>query len=68
MPAIDVHSTDIDTTGMLRTAAAAELISVSSRGLLRYAAEGRLPVWRLPSGERRFRRADVLALLRRSDS
>lgn len=41
---------------------AAQLLGVSTRTILRYEAAGRLAAYRLPSGHRRFDRADVLAL------
>lgn len=42
---------------------AAALAGVTTRTILRYASDGRLPSVELPTGHRRYRRADVEALL-----
>lgn len=47
----------------LTVSEAARLIGVSTRTILRYQESGRLPAHRLPSGHRRFRLADVEALI-----
>jgi excisionase family DNA binding protein len=49
---------------VLRLSVAAELLGVHPDTLRRWADAGRLRVYRTPTGERRFRRADVKALLR----
>lgn len=51
------HSTEIT------TAAVAALLGVTTPTVRRYADAGHLPCRVLPSGVRRFRREDVLALL-----
>lgn len=48
----------------LRLGVAAELLNVHPDTLRRWADEGRVPVFRTPGGERRFRRADLKVLLR----
>jgi len=50
---------------LLSPSDAADALGVSLRTLARYAAQGRLPVYRTPGGHRRFRRDDLERLLRR---
>lgn len=45
---------------------AVALVPISARTLRRYAATGRVASLVLPSGRRRYRRRDVLALIGRS--
>jgi excisionase family DNA binding protein len=52
----------VPTERLLTTSQAAALVPVSERTLVRYAERGLLPYIRIPTGARRFRRADVLAL------
>lgn len=47
----------------LDSAAVMALLHISRRTLERYVADGELPFSRLPSGHRRYFRADVEALL-----
>jgi len=47
----------------LTPTAAAALIGVHADTLRRWSDEGKVHVWRTPSGERRYRRSDVLSLL-----
>jgi len=42
---------------------AAEIVGVHRDTITRWADEGRLPCWKTPGGQRRFRRSDVEALL-----
>lgn len=48
---------------LLTTGAAATILQVGRATVRRYADNGALPVIVLPSGQRRFRRRDVQALL-----
>lgn len=50
----------------LSPAEAAEILGVHRDTVARWADRGKLPSWRTPSGYRRFRRADVEALLPQS--
>lgn len=50
----------------IRKSQAAELLSVTERTLNRYVASGQLPEYELPSGHKRLKSAEVLALPRRS--
>lgn len=50
---------------MIPIGVAAKLIGVSIDTLKRWEKAGRINAVRTPSGHRRFRRADVLALLKR---
>jgi excisionase family DNA binding protein len=52
-----------DVEGLIRPGAAAQIAGVTTRTLARWADEGRLPVVRLPGGDRRYRRADVEAMM-----
>lgn len=60
-----MHETpELDVDALLSPAKAAAIIGVSPRTIDRYILQGRLsPVGRIPGGHRRFRRADVEALL-----
>ena len=49
---------------LLTTGEAAATLGVFPTTIIRYADRGELPVRRLPSGHRRFRRRDVEALLK----
>jgi excisionase family DNA binding protein len=51
---------------LLSLSAAARLLQASESSVRRWADDGKLPVVRTPGGQRRFRRADVIALLRAS--
>lgn len=46
----------------LTTRAAAKILGVHSDTLARWADEGKVPHWRTPGGQRRFRREDIDAL------
>jgi DNA-binding transcriptional MerR regulator len=48
---------------LLRISDAARLCHVSADTLRRWSDQGRVPVVVLPSGQRRYRRADVLAII-----
>lgn len=50
----------------IRKSQAAELLSVSERTLNRYVATGTLAEYELPSGHKRLKQAEVLALPRRA--
>lgn len=50
----------------IRKTQAAELLSITERTLNRYVASGRLPEYELPSGHKRLKSAEVLALPRRT--
>lgn len=56
-------SKDAETAPLLRLAEAAGLIHVHPDTLRRWADAGRVPVYRTPTGERRFRRDDLLAAM-----
>lgn len=47
----------------LTTSQAAEILGVSPQTVVNYADAGLLRSWKLPSGHRRYQRADVEALL-----
>jgi excisionase family DNA binding protein len=47
----------------LQTGAAAEILGVSPSTLQNWADAGKVLHWRAPSGQRRFRRSDIEALL-----
>lgn len=47
----------------IATAEAARILGVSTATIVTYANKGILPCRKLPSGVRRYQRADVLALL-----
>lgn len=49
---------------LLTTGEAAATLGVLNSTIIRYTDQGHLPVRRLPSGHRRFRRRDVEALLK----
>ena len=51
------------TEPLLRTSEAASVLGVSDETLRRWAADGRIRHIKLPSGQVRFRRADLLAVL-----
>jgi DNA-binding transcriptional MerR regulator len=53
---------------LLRISDAAKLCDVSADTLRRWSDQGRVPVIVLPSGQRRYRRADVLALVQPQDA
>lgn len=53
---------------LLRISEAAALCHVSADTLRRWSDQGRVPVVVLPSKQRRYRRADVLALVRPVDA
>jgi len=61
MPTPQRHNQDAD--DLLTPIEAAELISVSVRSLYRWEDDGRISPSRTPGGHRRYRRADVLALI-----
>ncbi|HSS11653.1 MAG TPA: helix-turn-helix domain-containing protein [Acidimicrobiales bacterium] len=48
--------------GDLPTSAAAKILGVHPDTLARWADEGKVPYWRTPGGQRRFRREDIEAL------
>lgn len=50
----------------IRKTQAAELLSISERTLNRYVATGQLPEYELPTGQKRLRSAEVLALPKRA--
>lgn len=54
--------TDSDGSDLLRPGEAAKLLHVTTRALANWADAGHVPTFRLPGGERRYRRADILAL------
>jgi DNA-binding transcriptional MerR regulator len=53
---------------LLRISDAAKLCHVSADTLRRWSDQGRVPVIVLPSGQRRYRPADVLALVQPQDA
>lgn len=57
----DTH--DSDDYALIRPAAAAELAGVDVRTLARWEAEGKLHARRTAGGQRRYRRADIVALI-----
>ncbi len=52
---------------LITTRAAASLLGVGTTSIKRWADEGTLPCVRTAGGHRRFRRVDVLSLIRRGD-
>ena len=52
-----------ETSPLMKLLAVAEFLSVSTRTVRRYTDSGKLPARRLPSGQYRYRREDVEALL-----
>jgi len=54
---------DTDDYALIRPAEAARLAGVDIRTLARWVADGKLPARRTVGGQRRYRRADVIALL-----
>lgn len=50
----------------IRKSQAADLLSITERTLNRYVASGQLPEYELPSGHKRLKSAEVLALPRRA--
>jgi excisionase family DNA binding protein len=55
--------TERDPDGLLTVQQAAELAQVSASTIVNWADKGALPVRRTPGGHRRFRRADVEAVI-----
>lgn len=53
---------------LLRISDAARLCHVSADTLRRWSDQGRVPVIVLPSGQRRYRQSDVLALVQPQDA
>ena len=62
-----VSNTTASGAEYLSPAQAAKELGISTRTLWRYQDAGRIAPVRLPSGHRRFLRADVTALLRASE-
>lgn len=65
MPLRDTQDSGDD---LLRISDAATLCHVSADTLRRWSNQGRVPVVVLPSGQRRYRRSDVLALVQPQDA
>jgi excisionase family DNA binding protein len=57
-------TTDVSDDDLMSTGEAALLLGVHRTTVARYITEGRLPARRLPGGQFRVRREDVLKLLR----
>lgn len=68
----DVRMTEVthaeEGSDLLTVSEAARLIYVSADTIRRYADAGKLAVKRTPANHRRFRRDDVLALLKSEDA
>ena len=58
-----MQPTDPDDDDILTPREVTRLLGISARTLDNYVEEGRVTCRRLPSGHRRFRRGDVMALL-----
>ena len=69
---LDLRGRRADTAGvtddLITTRAAASLLGVGTTSVKRWADEGTLPCVKTAGGHRRFRRSDVMALLRRGDA
>lgn len=64
----DSHEDATEASPLLKPRELAAIFRVSVRTLARYADKGDLPVVTLPSGHRRYRRADVERVLAGADS
>ena len=69
---LDLGARRADTAGvtddLITTRSAASLLGVGTTSVKRWADEGTLPCVKTAGGHRRFRRSDVMALLRRGDA
>jgi hypothetical protein len=61
--AMTQRPTDEDESDLLSVSPAGQLIGVSASALIRYEAQGLIRSIRTPGGHRRYRRADVEALV-----